>query len=159
MKNLPAISATASRFLAVSAIALALPLSALAHEHGGHGMHQRAAAERCQGAGMPGLHGIDLSAEQVSQLAALRDEQRKGFAESAKDLREQRDALRKLAASDAYTPAAAAEIGERIAAAEKERAKLQAERTHRVYALLTPEQRTRLQQNELLGRGPMHHWR
>lgn len=159
MKNLPAISATASRFLAVSAIALALPLSALAHEHGGHGMHDRTAAERCQGAGMPGLRGIDLSAEQVSQLAALRDEQHQSFVENAKALHEQRDALRKLSLSDAYTPAAAAEIVERIAAGEKEMAKLQAERTHRVYALLTPEQRTRLQQNELLGRGPMRHWR
>ena len=159
MKKLPAISATASRFLAVSAIALALPLSAMAHEHGGRGMHDRPAAERCQGAGMPGLRGIDLSAEQLSQLTALRDEQRQRFAENAKDLHEQRDALRKLSLSDAYTPAAAAEIGERIAAAEKEMAKLQAERTHRLFALLTPEQRTRLQQNELLGGGRMHHGR
>lgn len=159
MKNRPVIFSSASRILAVGALALALPLSAMAFGHGGHGMHHRAAAEHCQVAGLPGLRGIDLSAEQVSQLATLRDEQRKGFAENAQDLREQRDALRKLAVSDAYTPAAAAEIGERIAAAEKEMAKLHAERTHRVYALLTPEQRTRLQQNELIGRGPMHHWR
>ena len=156
--NSPAAMSTASRFIAVSALALALPLSALAHEHGG-GMHEHFASAHCQDAGMAGLRGIDLSAAQLSQLTALRDEQQKAIADNARLIYEQRLALHKLAASDSYTPAAAAEIVERIAAAEKEMAKLHAERTHRLYSLLTPEQRTRWQQNELLGAGPMRHGR
>jgi Spy/CpxP family protein refolding chaperone len=106
---------------------------------------------------MPDLRGIDLSAAQVSQLSALRDEQRKLFADKGQAMRDQHDAMHKLVMSEAYTPAAAAEIIARIGAARSEMAKLHAEQGNKLYKILTPEQRTRLQQNELMGRGPMGH--
>ena len=130
------------RFLAVSAVALALPLSALAAGHNmdrdGRGDHDRGGFSMHHEQGMPGLRGIDLTAAQVTQLRAMRDEQKKAFV-----------------MSDAYTPAAAAEIIAKIGTAQTEMAKLHAEQANKLYKLLTPEQRTKMQQNELLGNGPM----
>ena len=148
-----------SRFLAVSALALALPLSALANDHdsdrGGRGNHDRMEFSMHQRHGMPELRGIDLTAAQVAQLSTMRDEQKKLFAEKGQALRDQHDALHKLVMSDAYTPAAAAEIIGKIGAAQTEMAKLHAEQANKLYKLLTPEQRTKLQQNELTGHGFM----
>ncbi len=150
-----------SRFLAISTLALALPLSAFAvgqrGDMNGHSSHGRSGAEMHQRQGMPDLRGIDLSAAQVSQLSALRDEQRKAFAEKGPAMRVQRDALRKLVMSDAYTPAAAAEIIAKIGATQSEMAKLHAEQANALYKILTPEQRTRMLQNELTGGGSMGH--
>ena len=150
-----------SRFIAISSLALALPLSAFAigqgNDRGGFSRHERPGVEMHQRQGMPDLRGIDLSAAQVSQLSALRDEQRKLFSDKGQAVREQHDALHKLVMSEAYTPAAAAEIIARIGATQSEMAKLHAEQGNKLYKILTPEQRTRLQQNELMGRGPMGH--
>lgn len=151
-----------SRFLAISSIALALPLSALAADRctdrGARGDHDRPVMSMHHERGMmPDLRGIDLSAAQVSQLSAQRDEQKKVFQEKFQALREQHDALHKLVMSDAYTPAAAAEIIAKIGAAQTEMAKLHAEQGNKLYKLLTPEQRTKMQQNELMGFGPMDH--
>jgi protein CpxP len=152
-----------SRFLAISVLALALPMSAMARGHGNDrgscGMDDRPGIEMQRGYGMSNLRGIDLSAAQVTQLTALRDEQRKLFSEKGQAMREQHDALRKLVMSDAYTPAAAAEIIARIGAAQTEMAKLRAEQGNKLYKLLTPEQRIKAQQNELTGSGSMGHGR
>ena len=150
-----------SRFLAVSTLALALPLSAFAYGQGGdmngRGNHGRSGAEMHQHQGMPDLRGIDLTSAQVSQLSALRDEQRKAFTDKSPAMREQHEALHKLVMSDAYTPAAAAEIIAKITAAQSDMAKLHAEQANKIYKILTPEQRTKMQQNELTGRGSMGH--
>ena len=149
-----------SRFLAIGTLALALPMSAFAFGHGdrnacaspdrsGAGMHQQQ--------GMPDLRGIDLTSAQVSQLSALRDEQRKAFTDKSQAMRDQHDALHKLVMSDAYTPAAAAEIITRIGTAQTEMAKLRAEQGNKLYKILTPEQRTKMQQNELMGHGSIGH--
>ena len=150
-----------SRFLAVSALALAIPLSAVAAGHrmdrDGPGDHERGGSSMHHEQGMPGLRGIDLTAAQVTQLSAMRDEQKKQFAEKRQFMRDQHEALHKLVMSDAYTPAAAAEIITKIGAAQTEIAKLHAEQGNKLYKLLTPEQRTKMQQNELLGQGRMGH--
>ena len=151
-----------SRFLAVSALALALPMSAFAYGHGDRntcGGQNRGGMEMHQRQGMGDLRGIDLTSAQVGQLSALRDEQRKVFTEKAQALRDQHDALRKLTMSDTYTPAAAAEIIAKISTAQTEMAKLHAEQANKLYKILTPEQRTKMQQNELTGSGPMGHGR
>jgi len=150
-----------SRFLAVSALALTLPLSAIAAgrnmDRDERGEHDRGSFSMHHEQGMPGLRGIDLTAAQVAQLSAMRDEQKKLFTENHQALRDQHDALHKLVMSDAYTPAAAAEIIAKIGAVQTEMAKLHAEQANKLYKLLTPEQRTKMQQNELLGNGPMGH--
>ena len=150
-----------SRFLAISTLALALPLSAFAVSHGNDqskcGKYDRQGSEMQRGQGMPNLNGITLSAAQVTQLTALRDEQRKSPIEKSRALREQHNALKKLVMSDAYTPEAAAEIIAKISAAQTEMATLRAEQGNKLYKILTPEQRTRMQQNELMASGSKGH--
>lgn len=150
-----------SRFIAVSALVLTLPMSTLAfgrdNGHSDRGGDNRPGMEMRHSQGMANLRGIDLSAAQVTQLSALRDEQKKAFTDKGQAMRDQHDALHKLVMSDAYTPAAAAEIIAKIGAAQSEMAKLRAEQGNKLYKILTPEQRTKMQQNELMGRGAMGH--
>lgn len=150
-----------SRFIAITSLALALPMTAFAigqgNDRGGYSRHERPGVEMHHRQGMPDLRGIDLSAAQVSQLSALRDEQRKLFVDKGQALRDQHDALHKLVMSESYTPAAAAEIIAKIGATQSEMARLRAEQGNKLYRILTPEQRTRMQQNELTGRGSMGH--
>ena len=159
--NTPNRSHALSRFLTISAVALALPFSAMAADRcgdrAGRGDHDRPGVAMHHQGMMTNLRGIDLSAAQVTQLSALRDEQKKLSGEKHLALREQRDALHKLVNSDSYTPAAAAEIIGKIGALQTEMAKQHAEQSNKIYKLLTPEQRTRMQQNELTGAGSMDH--
>ena len=156
---------TFSRFIAVSAIALGVSLAAPSAfagnrdqgTQGPRGQGDRPAMEMHHRGGFPDLRGIDLSADQVAQLGKLREEEKKAMREKGQSLRDQHDALRKLVMSDAYTPAAAAEMIAKLGAAQGEMAKLHAEQGNKLYKLLTPEQRTRLQQNELTGGPAMGH--
>ena len=143
---------TISRFLAISTLALALPMTALAKGNDSDrcAAHNRQNVEIHHGHGMPELRGIDLTAAQVAKLTELRDAQRKTFADNAALLHEQHDALNKFVMSEAYTPEAAREIFAKIGAVQSEMARLHAEQSHKLYEILTPEQRTRLQQNELM---------
>ena len=149
---------TVSRLLAASVIAFGVATSALAAapEHCGSGPDERApmAMQHHHRGGFVDLRGIDLSADQVKELSRLRDEEQKTMRDQAQKLRDQHDALRKLVLSDAYTPAAAAEIIAKISSAQGEMAKLHADSANKTYKLLTPEQRTRAQQNDLTGARP-----
>ena len=154
---------TIFRFLAISTLALALPMTALAKGNDSDrcAAHNRQNVEIHHGHGMPELRGIDLTAAQVAKLTELRDAQRKTFADNAALLHEQHDALNKFVMSEAYTPEAAREIIAKIGAVQSEMARLHAEQSHKLYEILTPEQRTRLQQNELMsprmkGHGSMY---
>ena len=154
---------TIFRFLAISTLALALPMTALAKGNDSDrcAAHNRQNVEIHHGHGMPELRGIDLTAAQVAKLTELRDAQRKTFADNAALLHEQHDALNKFVMSEAYTPEAAREIIAKIGAVQSEMARLHAEQSHKLYEILTAEQRTRLQQNELMsprmkGHGSMY---
>ncbi len=147
---------TISRFVAVSALALgislAVPAIAGAQEQCARGSHDRPPMEAHHRGGIFGdLRGIDLSPEQVAQLGKLREDAKKQMREQGLALHDQHLALRKLVLSDAYTPAASAELIAKISAAQSEMARLHAEQGHKVYQLLTPEQRAKLAQNELTG--------
>ena len=146
---------TVTRLLTVGALALGVSLSAFAAapESCDRGPRDRAPTGMHQRGGFADLRGIDLSAAQVAELRKLRDEEQKTMRDKAQVLRDQHRALHDLVMSDAYTPAAAAEIIARIGTAQGEMAKLHAEGANKLYKLLTPEQRTRLQQNELTGGG------
>jgi len=151
-----------SRFIAISAIALGVSLAAPSAFAGGRdqgacGQNDRSAMEMHHRGGSADLRGIDLSAAQVAELGKLRDEEKKLMREKGQALRDQHDALRKLTMSDAYTPAAAADLVAKLSAAQSEMAKLQAEQGNKVYKLLTAEQRTKLQQNELTRGSSMGH--
>ena len=142
-----------TRLLTVGALALGVSLSAFAAgpERGNCGANDRAPMEMHQRGAFGDLRCIDLTAAQVAELRKLRDDEQKTMHDKGQALREQHQALHRLVMSDAYTPAAAAEIIAKIGAAQGEMAKLHAEGANKLYKLLTPEQRTKLQQNELTG--------
>ena len=146
---------TISRFVAVSALALGISLAAPAiagtQEQCGRGPHDRPPMAAHHGGMFGDLRGIDLSPEQIAQLGKLREDAKKQMREQGLALHDQHLALRKLVMSDAYTPAASAELIAKISAAQSDMAKLQAELGNKVYQLLTPEQRAKLAQNELTG--------
>ena len=146
------------RSIAVSALVLTLPMTAFAFgrdngHHADRGGDNRPGIEMRHNQGMANLRGIDLSAAQLTQLSALRDEQKKVFADKGQAMRDQHDALHKLVMSDDYTPAAATEIIAKISVAQNEMARLRADQGNKLYKILTPEQRIRMQQNELMGHG------
>lgn len=149
---------TISRFVAASALALGISLAgpalAGAQDQCARGTHDRPPMEAQHGGMFGDLRGIDLSADQIAQLGKLREESRKQMREQAQALHDQHLALRKLVMSDAYTPAASAELIAKISAAQSEMAKMHAEQGNKAYQLLTPEQRTKVQQNELTGGRP-----
>ena len=144
---------TVTRLLTVGVLALGVSLSAFAAGPAscGRAPNDRAPMEMHQRGGFADLRGIDLSAAQVAELRKLRDEQQKTMRDKGQALRDQHRALHDLVMSDAYTPAAAAEIIAKIGAAQSEMATLHADGANKLYKLLTPEQRTKLQQNELVG--------
>jgi Spy/CpxP family protein refolding chaperone len=143
-----------SRFLAVSAMALALPLSAIADGRDNNRCERddnsRPTMAMRHKSGMLGLRDIDLTAEQVGALSKQRDDSRQLFVGKIQALRDQHDALRKLTMSDSYSKDTAAQIVEKIAVAQSEMELLHAEQGNLLYKILTPEQRTRLAQNELM---------
>lgn len=146
-----------SRFLAISTLALTIPMTAFAYsnDHGGRDGRGRPGSDMNQRQGMADLRGIDLDTAQIAQLTSLREEQRKLSTEKNKVLRDQRNALHKLVLSETYSPTAAAEIITIMGGTRTEMAMLDAEQSNKRYKLLTPEQRTKLQQNELMGQGTM----
>ena len=163
---------TIRRFLTVSALALSLPLSALAQtpaastpaagaapmQRGHHGHHGRADGGM-RGDHMFMLRGLDLSAAQQEQAKTLFEAQRPAFEEKSKAVREAHDALHLLVTSGKYTPEKAAELAKDIAQKETAQLLFRAEQGNKLMQILTPEQRTKMQarmQEKSAMRGPMH---
>lgn len=157
------LNSTIRRFLTVSAVALALPMSAWAQQaagsapsapaqdapaqqrqHGHHGHHGR------MDGGMRGDHlfmlrGLDLSSAQKDQAKALFEAQRQAMQDKRQAVREARDALHQLVVSGKYSPERAAELAKDIAQKETAQMLFMAEQGNKLMQILTPEQRTRLQ--------------
>lgn len=161
---------TIRRFLSISALALALPLSALAQtpaasapaagaapmQRGHHGHH---GAGMQQGGHLFMLRGLDLSAAQQAQAKTLFEAQRPAFEEKSKAVREAHDALHLLVSSGKYTPEKAAELVKDITQKESAQLLFKAEQGNKLMQILTPEQRSKLQtrmQEKGAMRGPMH---
>lgn len=161
------VSRHVARFLALSAVALSVPMTVLAaatdgatpdqsrpaasmddwggpHHHGHHDRH--GGREGFGGPGMMMLHGLDLTEAQRTQVKTLMDAQRQAFADKAKAMHDARVELAKLAMSDAYNARKAGDLATSLAQKESDLAKLMAEQGNKVYQILTPEQRTKLQQ-------------
>ena len=97
----------------------------------------------------PHLHGLNLSEAQQDGLFALMHEQAPRLRELSKAAAKAMDELRKLAASDRYDPAQARNLADVHARALSDMVLMHAEQDARQRALLTPEQRKRLDE----GRG------
>ena len=124
--------------LVASSVAFALP--AQAHRGPGPGAHHE------MHGGMRMLRGLDLTAEQREQARKIFEEQAPAFKERANALRAAHEALRRAAVDpNADVRALADAVGKAHADAAVQRV----ETMRRVTALLTPEQRQKLEQ----GRG------
>jgi protein CpxP len=122
--------------LVASSVAFALP--AEAHRGYGPGAHHE-----MQGGGMRLLRGLDLTAEQREQARKIFEERSGAFRANAEAARAAHEALRKAAVDpNADVRALADAVGK----AHADAAVLRVETMRRVVALLTPEQRQKLEQ-------------
>ena len=135
--------------LAASSVAFTLPAHAQ-RGPGGPGAHHE-----MHGGGLRMLRGLELTAEQREQVSQIFKEQAPAFRSSANATHAAQEALRKGALDpNADVRALADAVGK----AHAEAALLRAETMRRVTALLTPEQRTKLEERsrerqERRGRG------
>ena len=107
--------------------------------HGGHG-------EMGGGGGMRGLRGLDLTEAQRDQIFKIQHEQAPAFRDQMKKVRASRDELQKLARADKFDQAAARRAADSQAKAVSDLAFMRVQTASRVHAVLTPEQRTKLDQ-------------
>lgn len=124
------------RFLTISAIALALPLSAQAQGgRSGDGM----------GPGMRAIERLELTAEQRSEVRKIADARRDKMRANADTVRDARRALADLQRAEKYDAAAVAKQADLIGKATAERIRLRADAQQQFAAVLTPAQREKLQ--------------
>jgi Spy/CpxP family protein refolding chaperone len=122
---------TLAGLLAASAVALALPVHA----------HSRGGGHEAGGAGM--FRHLQLSAEQREQVSKVFKEQQGAFKQRFEADRAAQAALRKAAADPG---ADLRPLADAAGKAHAEVAVLRAETLRKVLPILTPEQRTRLEQ-------------
>lgn len=92
----------------------------------------------------PGLRGLDLSEAQRDRLFDIRHQQAPAVHAQMATLRQARQALRALGDADRFDEAQARTLTRKIADATAALAMLRAQETHRIRAVLTPEQRAQL---------------
>jgi len=139
-------------FLLASSAALGLAPLAFADEappmHRGHGGMSRGP--------MMELRGLSLTQEQQDQVFKIFHEQAPAVHEQMKQMRGAHEALANVAAAETFDAARAREAADQEGRAHAQLALLQAQAMARVRALLTPEQRAKLDQQRQAhsGRGP-----
>jgi protein CpxP len=150
----------------VLASGVALGVAPVAYANGAEGMPHgpggRHAPMGMQGPmGMHGgpmahLRGLGLSEAQRDQVFKLFHEQAPGFHEQMKQVRHARQELHKLAMAENFDEAKVRDAANAQAKAMADLAVLHAQTMNRVRSVLTPEQRSRMEQMEdgRRGRGP-----
>lgn len=150
---------TLKQLISASILAMALPLAAPAFAHDGqHEGKQGAHCERShhghkQGFNRHGnkdgvphyLRGLDLSQAQKDQLFTLRHEQAPVMREQLKQRHELMQALRDTTQAQSFDDAKAQQIAAGLANLERDQVLMRARTQAKVFALLSPEQRTKAQ--------------
>jgi len=133
--------------LAAGSLALAIPAAqAQPLEHG------RAMQARETRGGMGMLRGLDLTEAQRDQVFRIFYDQAPAVRERMKAVRSAREDLRKAAAAPSFDSVRVRQLADAAGKAQADAAYARAETMSRVLAVLTPEQRTRLEQRS--ERGP-----
>lgn len=142
-----------TRWVFAGTLALALPLTAVAHRHGGeHHDHSdgrgRHSAERPEDrearddGHLPRMFaGLDLSATQREQVRQLMSAEREARRQPAEAQRRAYDDLHDLANAANFDEAQAKKLSEAAGKAQAEMALLRARSARQIHDLLTPEQR------------------
>lgn len=156
-------SSNIKRFIAAAALALAIPLTAVAFQgnqgapgacgdvekHGGHGRHARG------GEMMPRhLHQLNLSEAQRDKVFEIMHGQAPAMRDQAKALHKAKDDLRALTAAPDYSETKAKSLADLAARAMGEMTLVRARGERQVYEVLTPEQRQQLAELKEKGESP-----
>jgi periplasmic protein CpxP/Spy len=132
---------TVQKMIAVTAMAMAIPMSAYAghHEEGDKKRYSEMHHHKHGGMGM--LKQLDLSEAQQAQVKQIMDKQRAEMKAAMGDRRAHREEMKTIVEQDTFDAAKAERLI--VQQQEQERAtKLSMLRTqHEIYKLLTPEQR------------------
>ena len=99
---------------------------------------------------------LDLSDEQRTQVKVIRDSTRPEADRFADAMLENREAMKRLQQSGAFDEAQVREVAERRGALIVEMTVLKARVHSQIQAILTPEQRERMQEMRARHRGPKH---
>jgi periplasmic protein CpxP/Spy len=126
--------------LAAGSLALAVP-TVQAHSGGA-----RAQMQDGPRGGMRMLRGLDLTQEQRDQVFKIFHEQAPAMRERTQAAREAQRALRQAALSPGFDSARARQLADALGKAQAELALMRVEGMSKVVALLTPEQRAKLEQ-------------
>lgn len=133
---------TIQKMIAVSAMALAIPMSANAghHDEGGERFHSEMQRHHKHGA-MGMIKQLDLTTQQQAQVDQIMQKQRTEMKAAMEDRRVHRDEMKSLVEQDTFD-AAKAERLIKQQQDEERAAKLSMLRSqHEIYKVLTPEQR------------------
>ena len=128
--------------LVASSVAFALPAQAHREGPGPGAMHEMHGGA----GGMRMLRRLDLTQEQRDQASKIFQEQAPALRERANAAREAHQGLRKATLDPNADAGRIRELADAAGRAHAEAAVLRAETMRRVVALLTPEQRTKLEQ-------------
>ena len=132
-------------FLLASSAAFGLAPAAQAQGMPGHGMHR--------GGPMMMLRGLDLTQAQRDQVFQIYHDQEPAVHEQMKQVHQARENLMKLAAADNFDQAQAQQAADAQAKALSALAVIHAQTINRVRAILTPEQRARMDERAQRHRG------
>ena len=132
--------------LAAGSLAFALP-AAQAHSMHGHGGYH---GQDMRG-GLPGLRGLDLSDAQREQVRGIFKEQAPAMRERMEIARKAHQELRTASLAPSFDGARVRSLADTAAKALADAAVLRAEAMSKVVALLTPEQRAKLEERRERG--------
>lgn len=146
-------------FLIPLTLAAVIPLAAQAHAggrcHGGPSGPQAMLGEemgpmpgghRGDGMMMPFMRGLNLSETQQDQIFKLMHDQAPALREKAKEMHKANAELHALGFSPNYSEARAKALSETSAQAGAQLAQMRTANANRIYQLLTPEQRQKMEE-------------
>lgn len=133
---------TIQKMIAVSAMALAIPMSAHAghHDEGGKKSHSEMRHHHKHG-GMGMLKQLDLTAEQQAQVEQIMQKQRTEMKAAMKDRRAHRDEMKSLVEQDTFDASKAERLIKQHQDQERDAKLAMLRSQHEIYKVLTPEQR------------------
>jgi Spy/CpxP family protein refolding chaperone len=129
-----------------SAIAFAIPVAAQAMSDGEHCEQHRMHGPMAHDEMPPLLHGVNLTEIQRDQIFNITHNQAPALREKATEARKAQAELRALSFSGNYDEAKAKTLAQNSARAMAEIAEMRAASANRIYLLLSPEQRKKIEE-------------
>ena len=137
---------TIAAALCAGGLGLAMGAYAQPAPDGGHGPEHRGMHHMHGGGEMRGLRALNLSEAQRDQIFKIHHDQAPAFRDQMKKVRASREELQKLARADKLDPAAVRRAADTQAKALSDMAVMRVQAQNQVRAVLTPEQKAKLDQ-------------